>query len=315
MRDHKAVWVGLSLCLLVLAACGDDSSEQPEPSPDPDPDAGDPMECEAKPLSAFCTDEQDCPSSFDDGLESWCSSTSVSTMVQQNSCGGRSLLAVAGLGATTYHFDDEDALIGVHATSDLVLACSDAAGAPSSAEQTYGRECTLSGSASNPCQVGCPDIDCISGAFFDADWPFDFEQASEIPITACRNDECFTGMLAADANPPSPSSGVGFSVPEEEVVDRDQTGRAEISFWGVSGGGVFLKVQWWAWSDADLLDGDHYRVTADAPGGTRVLIDREVDYGMTNLGSGACALSCKFIETDVRGTSDLDGGIDEDAGQ
>jgi hypothetical protein len=315
MRNHKAVWVGLSLCVVVLAACGDDSSASPEPSPDPDPDAGDPMECEAKQLSAFCTDEQDCPSSFDDGIESWCSSTSVSTMVQQNSCGGRSLLVGAGLGATTYHFDDEEALVGVHTTSDLVLACSDVEGAPASAEQTYGRECTVSGTASNACQEACPDIDCISGARFDTDWPFEFEQAHEIPITTCRNDECFTGMLAADALPPSPSSGVGFAVPETEEIDRDQTGRAEIMFRGLSGGGVFLTVQWWARSDADLQDGDHYRVTADAPGGTRVLIDREVDYGMTELGSPGCRLSCKFIETDVRGTTDLDGGIDDDAGQ
>lgn len=309
MKNHTAKGLSLGLWLVALVACGDDASQ---PKPEPAPDAGDPSTCEAKPLSAYCDDET-CPSSFDDALESWCSTTSTMVTEQASSCGGRSVRSAAGQGATTFHFDGDDELVGVYVESDLVRACSPAEGSPTSSDHAYGRECTLSGTASNPCQVACNDIDCISGAKLEAEWPFDFEQAHELPITACHNDVCLTGMLSADANRPSVGNGVGFTVLSPEGSELDAIGHVEISFLGSSGGGVSLDVRWYARSAAGLRDGDRYRVTADAPGGPRVLIDRAVDYGITELGSGACYLSCKYIALDLRG-EELDGGV-EDAGE
>jgi hypothetical protein len=310
MGNRMVKKVSLSLCLVLLVACGDDSSE-PNPEPEPEPDAGDPVTCEAKPLSAYCDDET-CPSSFDDALESWCSTSGDGVTEQASSCGGRSVRSTVGQGATTFHFDEDDELVGVYIESDLVLACSPAEGSPTSSDQAYGRECTLSGTPTKACQEPCPDIDCISGAKLETEWPFDFEQAHEIPITACHNDVCLTGMLSADANRPSVGNGTGFIVESPEGGEPTAIGQVEVMFRGLSGGGVSLEVQWWA-SDAGLNDGDRYRVTADAPGGLRVLIDREVDYGLNEVGSGACYLSCKYIELDLRG-EELDGGV-EDGGE
>ena len=199
----------------------------------------------------------------------------------------------------------------------VLVACKDESSSPSNTADSGALDSGTLDSGAPVADSGdpsCPDIACLGGAILEADWPFDFEQARGMPITSCRNDECFTGMLAASAAEPEPGSGVGFSVPATEVVDRDQTGSASVSFWGASGGGVYLRLDWQPWADADLHDGDRYRVTADAPGGTRVLIDREVDYGTHEIGTGACRQSCRQIELDLRG-DDSDGGTDDDAGQ
>jgi hypothetical protein len=297
--------LALSLAIAALTAC----AEKVSPASDI-PDAESPGDaCEAQPLDDFCEEASDCPDSFADALIAQCPANMAHTFRQPSSCGGDSILVRAGQGETTYHFNEDDRLVGVYVTSDLPLACPDQPSATPSAERAYGRVCMLSGSPAPACQTSCPLIECRSGAVLQARWPFAFEAAIGLPITACRNDECHTGMLVAPATEPPLGSGVGFTEPNGVERDRDEAGLVSVWFKGESGGGVHLELEWRPWSHADLHDGDRYRVTTEIAGETHVLIDHEIEYGRNELGSGACYQSCPFVDLDLRELDDTDGGV------
>lgn len=298
----SSVVIGLWLSL-ALIGCGDDESPAPDHSDQDAATGGD--RCAAKPLDEYCTSTEVCPPSLAEATESTCSMPiATRAEVKDNSCGGRTL-RIDGLGARELHYDAGGELIGVRTESDLVHACTDEPDGPSSSAYTFGRECIPAGTPEAACDTSCPDIDCIAGAELDADWPFTLAQARAIPITVCRNDECFTGMLG---------QGNGFNLPDPATMEEGKTGSAMLSFRAASDGGVDLHLWWIPWSQADLRDGDRYRVSADAPDGTRVLIDHVIDYGTSSAGGGACRVICTYASVDLRGIGDLDGGTDDDAG-
>ena len=110
-------------------------------------------------------------------------------------------------------------------------------------------------------------------------------------VTACRNDQCFTGSLASGAR-------------TVRVTDANASWYADVSF-SETAGAVTFSATWSPQTDSDLHDGDRYRLEITDAHGNQLLGYSEVvaTYTVTS----ACGTTCRYAVDDC---SAADAGTD-----
>jgi hypothetical protein len=147
--------------------------------------------------------------------------------------------------------------------------------------------------------AACNTLACTSGVTISGPTVLDFAAIKASLIEVCRDDECFSGSFEASVDPPEFGTGAVLTLPDygdrPELRDVNQTPLVDIVVWQRVA--PSLEVKWSPWSDADLRDGDRYRLTFVQPDGTRVeAIDETVSYSLHSLGQGECLQTCRYAE-------------------
>jgi hypothetical protein len=180
-----------------------------------------------------------------------------------------------------------------------------------------GGSLAAGGIGGEPVHPGCPAIACVSGVDIRFPIAVSLGEVLRSRVEVCRNGECYEGTWKT-TDEPSGDSGIGFSLPDfgDQPERRDQlkSPLIEVTLWKLTTGLPRLDVQWRPWSDADLKDGDLYRVVmTNARGRTLIRFDRRITYADNSIGSATCPLSCAYSQIDVDAAEECP-GCSEDAG-
>jgi hypothetical protein len=282
----SAVWVAIAS--LLVTAC----SARVHVADAGAEDAG---TCKPDSLAAHCI-QADCPDKIDSLRANLCAGGDLTATVQVNS------------------FDADATLAGIDVVDGVARGCTSRPGTDVKFSKEYGRACELVGSASKLCEPGCPAIGCRSGASFKLDSPFTFAAARMNAISVCRNAECFTGTLDPLAAEPGVESGSGWTAPSGGERQAMMSGMVTVFLMGEASGDLYWAVDWTPWADADLVNGDRYRVTAQQGEGTTVLMDKVIEYGTNMIGSDTCRQVCTYVALDLRGEEGMDAGAWDSGG-
>jgi hypothetical protein len=138
--------------------------------------------------------------------------------------------------------------------------------------------------------MNCPLIACSPEFARTYDIEDTFGETIELSAEICQNEVCLEAELNLTRADIGPGAGIGRTVPEPDVREREELPLMSFTILGGLEGGIEVRLDWRLWRQEDATNGDRYRIRVETLDG-ELVVGEELAFNYERVEIAACT-SC-----------------------